>query len=139
MGPAYSGELGVRSRRVGTVAYAPWHKHMQISTRLVSITLCCGLCVLLIGLRLYSTDWLQSALQPSASQPVIVERSATRQPNPPKQVRPTVDEHAYLIERDTFYQRVPAKYAQNRRIDDQAKLLEAYKKDREGFLKRYEG
>jgi hypothetical protein len=112
---------------------------MQISTRLVSIFLCCGLCVSLVGLWLYSTEWLQSALHRSASQPVIIKRSATRPPSPPKQVRPTVDENAYLIERDTFYQRLPARYVQNRRIDDQAKLLEAYKKDPEGFLERYEG
>ena len=58
---------------------------------------------------------------------------------PPKQVRPTVDQNAYLIERDAFYQRLPAQYVQNRRLEDQAKLLEAYKKDPEGFLESIRG
>jgi hypothetical protein len=107
--------------------------------RVVFILLCCGLCVLLVSLRLYSTDWLQLALHPSAVKPVIIDRSATRPPTPPKPVRPTVDENAYLIERDAFYQHLPAKYVQNRRLDDQAKLLKDYKKDPEGFLKEYEG
>ena len=76
---------------------------------------------------------------PSTPPPVIIERSATRPPNPLKQDAPTVDQNAYLIDRDAFYQRLPAQYVQNRRIEDQAKLLEAYKKDPEGFLKGYEG
>ena len=142
MGLAYSGERGVRSRRAGTVTDVPWNNHVQISIRRVSIFFCCGLCVFcvsLVGLRLYSTDWLPAALQPSAPPPVIIKRSAMRPPNPPMQDAPTVDQNAYLIDRDAFYQRLPAQYVQNRRIEDQAKLLEAYKKDPEGFLKRYAG
>jgi FkbM family methyltransferase len=109
---------------------------MQVSSRVFFVFLCCALCVSLVGLSLYSTEWLQSALHRSAAQPLVLERSATR---PPKPVRPTVDENAYLIERDAFYQRLPAKYAQYRRIADQAKLLEAYKKDPEGFVEAYDG
>jgi FkbM family methyltransferase len=88
---------------------------------------------------MYSTYWLRAALRASAPPPVIIGRSATRPPNPPTQDAPTVDQNAYLIDRDAFYQRLPAKYVQNRRIEDQAKLLEAYKKDPEGFLKEYAG
>jgi FkbM family methyltransferase len=85
------------------------------------------------------TDWLLAALQPNATRPLIIKRSATRPPNPPAQDAPTVDQNAYLIDRNAYYQRLPAHYAQNRRIEDQAKLLEAYKKDPEGFLKEYRG
>jgi FkbM family methyltransferase len=67
---------------------------------------------------------------------VIVERSKTP---PPKQEAPIVDLNSYLLDRDVFFQRLPAGYVQNRRIEDQAKLLEAYKKDPEGFLKKYAG
>src|SRR5262249_9187585 len=42
-------------------------------------------------------------------------------------------------DRDAFYQSLPAEYVQNRRLEDQAKLLEAYKKDPEEFLRKYEG
>jgi hypothetical protein len=134
MGLAYSGESRVR-----IVADFPWYMHMQMLLRYSYMFICLFvLCLSLAGLRLYSTDWFQAALHPSASQPVTIDRSATRPPNPPKHVRPTVDENAYLIERDAFYQRLPVNYVQNRRIEDQAKLLEAYKKDPEGFLKGYE-
>ena len=103
---------------------------------------CCGLfvcCVLLAGLRLYSTDWLQAALHPSAGQPVIIERSAPRPPKPPPPIVPPFDQNAYLIDRDAFYQRLPAQYVHQRRIADQAKLLEAYKKDPKAFLEEYAG
>jgi hypothetical protein len=47
--------------------------------------------------------------------------------------------NAYLMDRDAFYRRLPAQYVQNRRIEDQAKLLEAYKDDPEGFLQEFVG
>jgi Methyltransferase domain len=142
VGLAYSGGRRVRSRRAATVTDVPWEKHVQISRYRVIISFCCGLCVFcvsLVGLRLYSTGWLQAALRPSTRPPAIIGRSATRPPNPPTQDAPTVDQNAYLINRDAFYRRLPARYVQSRRIEDQAKLLEAYKEDPEGFLEEYEG
>jgi len=85
---------------------------------------------------LYSTEWLQAVLRPSTPPPVIVELSKTP---PPKQEAPIVDLNSYLLDRDVFFQRLPAGYVQNRRTEDQAKLLETYKKDPEGFLKEYVG
>jgi len=79
---------------------------------------------------------LRAALRPRTLPPVIVERSKTP---PPKQEPPIVDLNSYLVDRDVFFQRLPAGYVQNRRIEDQAKLLETYKKDPEGFLKGYGG
>jgi hypothetical protein len=70
---------------------------------------------------------------------VVVERSATPPPRRPAHHAPVIDLNAYLVDRDAFYQRLPAGYAQNRRLEDQAKLLEAYKKDPEKFLKQYAG
>jgi FkbM family methyltransferase len=110
---------------------------MQISINRVSIYLFCvlfGLCGSFVGLWLYSTDWVQAALQPSPPPPVISESSTSR---PPTQQTPTVDQNAYLMDRDAFYQRLPAQYVQNRRLEDQTKLLEAYEKDPAGFLKEY--
>jgi hypothetical protein len=69
---------------------------------------------------------------------VIIESSATRSRDPSAQ-RQTVDQNAYLIDRDAFYQQLPSQYVQKRRIEDQARLLEVYKKDPEGFLKKYAG
>jgi FkbM family methyltransferase len=88
---------------------------------------------------LYSTEWLQAVLHRRGFPFRSIERSTTPSPNPPKRVRPAIDENAYLIERDTFHQSLRAKYAHNRRMEDQAKLLEAYKKDPEGFLNAYAG
>jgi hypothetical protein len=67
---------------------------------------------------------------------VIVERSQTP---PPIQEPPIVDLNSYLHDRDVFFVGLPAGYVQNRRIEDQASLLETYKKDPEGFLKAYPG
>jgi FkbM family methyltransferase len=67
---------------------------------------------------------------------VIVQRSKTP---PPEQEAPIVDLKCYLLDRDAFFRGLPAGYVQNRRLEDQAKLLETYKKDPEGFLKEYEG
>ena len=74
------------------------------------------------------------AINDRAAADVIVERSKTP---PPIQEAPKVDLNSYLVDRDVFFRGLPAGYVQNRRIEDQAKLLEAYKKDPEGFLKAY--
>jgi hypothetical protein len=58
---------------------------------------------------------------------------------PPKQEAPSVDLNSYLVDRDLFFQRLPEGYVQNRRIEDQATLLETYKKNPDGFLKAYYG
>jgi hypothetical protein len=142
MGPAYSGERRVRSRRAGAVTDVPRDKHVQISIRRVRTFFFCSLCGFfgaLAGLWLFSTDWLQAALRPSPPPPVVVGRPATRPPRLPTPAAPIVDENAYLNERDAFYQRLPARYVQDRRLGDQAELMEAYKKDPEGFLKEYGG
>ena len=67
---------------------------------------------------------------------VIVEGSKTP---PPVQEPPIVDLNSYLLDRDVFFLGLPAGYVQNRRIKDQANLLETYKKSPEGFLKSYAG
>ena len=85
---------------------------------------------------MFSTEWFQAAIRPSPRPPVIVARSKTA---PPKQEAPIVDLNSYLLDRDVFFQRLPAGYVQNRRIEDQAKLLETYKRAPEGFLKEYAG
>jgi FkbM family methyltransferase len=74
------------------------------------------------------------ATNDQAAAGVIGERSKTP---PPIQENPKVDLNSYLLDRDVFFQGLPAGYVQNRRIEDQAKLLETYKKDPEAFLKRY--
>ena len=82
---------------------------------------------------------IQRVLQPTndrAAAGVIVERSKTP---PPIQEAPIVDLNSYLLGRDVFFLGLPAGYVQNRRIEDQAKLLKTYKKDPKGFLKAYPG
>jgi hypothetical protein len=109
---------------------------VEVSTRRVAIYFCCGLCgvcISLAGQWLYDMERLRAALRTLS--PVIVERSNTP---PPKQEPPIFDLNSYLVDRDVFFQRLPAGYVQNRRIEDQAKLLETYKKDPDGFLKGYE-
>src|SRR5262245_41488354 len=131
---AQNGERRVRSCRAGADTDVPWDKHVEVSMRRVAIYLCCGLCVFCVarvGLWLYPTEWLQAAVRPNTPPPVIVEPSKTP---PPKQEAPIVDLNSYLLDRDVFYRRLPAGYVQNKRIEDQAKLLETYKKDPEGFL-----
>ena len=111
---------------------------MKVSTRRVAICFFCGLfgvCVSLAGQWLYYMDRLRAALRPPPP-PVIVELSKTP---PPKHERPIVDLNSYLVDRDAFFQRLPAGYVQNRRVEDQAKLLETYKKDPEEFLNGYIG
>ena len=110
---------------------------MQISRHFVYIFLCCGLCV--------SAGWPAVVFRglvsggPSSERISALEHRWLRDASAEAKSAPTVDQNAYLIDRDAFYQRLPAKYVQNRRIEDQAKLLEAYKKDPEGFLEEYEG
>ena len=50
-----------------------------------------------------------------------------------------IDLNTYLVDRNAFYQNLPAQYVQNKRLEDQANLLEAYEKDPATFLKRYKG
>jgi hypothetical protein len=79
---------------------------------------------------------LNEALRQSKRPPVIGKSSRTHRPN---QEAPSVDLNSYLVDRDVFFKRLPAGYVQNRRIEDQAKLLEAYKKTPDAFLKEYHG
>jgi len=48
-----------------------------------------------------------------------------------------VDWNAYLAERNAHYRRLPAQDVQDRRLADQAKLLEAYKTDPAAFVRDY--
>ena len=67
----------------------------------------------------------------------IVKGSKMRAPSVPKQVAAVVDKNTYLVDRNAFYQSLPAKYVENKRLEDQAKLLEAFEKDPEAFLEEY--
>jgi hypothetical protein len=82
---------------------------------------------------LYTTERFQAAIWPSAPP----EFAAHPVPIPAPHSEPTVDQNPYLIERDAFYQSLPAQYVQNRRLEDQAKLLDAYKQDPKAFLQEY--
>ncbi len=55
------------------------------------------------------------------------------------QIDAIFDLNAYLLDRNAFYQGLPAQDVQNTRLEDQAKLLEAYEKDPEKFLDGYKG
>lgn len=72
-------------------------------------------------------------------------RKALRSANAPRCVRracrrkATVDLNTYIVGRNAFYQSLPAQYVQNKRLEDQANLLEAYEKDPATFLNRYKG
>ena len=69
----------------------------------------------------------------SATAPRYLRRSCRRNDDA------TVDQNTYLVGRNAFYQSLPAQYVQNKRLEDQANLLEAYEKDPATFLKRYKG
>ena len=51
----------------------------------------------------------------------------------------TFDLNTYLVDRNAFYQSLPARYVQNKRLEDQANLLEAYKKDPERVSQKIHG
>jgi hypothetical protein len=108
------------------------------------IFFCCGLwviCVSALGLWLYFLGWLDAGLPPSAPTQgaAIVKRTEMRSPSAPTQVAAVVDQNTHHVERNAFYQSLPAQDVQHKRLEDQAKLLEAYEKDPEAFLKEYTG
>ncbi len=92
--------------------------------------------------RLYLAGWavviLHGAASSGPSDAVARDRRAFQDASAEARNAPIVDLNSYLVDRDVFFQRLPAGYVQNRRIEDQAKLLETYKKDPEGFLKGYQ-
>jgi hypothetical protein len=94
-----------------------------------------------IGLWLYFTERRLSVLSPSTpTQSVAIgERTKMRSPSTPTQDEATVDLNTYLVGRDAFYRSLPKQDVQNKRLEDQAKLLEAYEKDPAAFLERYSG
>lgn len=109
---------------------------MEFSARRLCIFACCGLsiyCVTYVGLWLHSMGWLPAVRWPGSTPPAVVKRPAP----PIKPEIPVVDLNSYLVGRDAFYQGQSPGYLQNRRIEDQAKMLEVYRKDPEAFLKQY--
>ena len=117
---------------------------MTRSTRLYSLFFCCGLCVgcaLALGLWLFLLGWLDAVHSPSAPTQVapIVKGAEMRPPSAPTQVAAVVDQNTHLVERNAFYQNLPAQDIPNKRLEDQAKLLETYEKDPEAFLEEYTG
>src|SRR5262245_25932489 len=69
------------------------------------------------GFRVLSAAVAKAHENDRAAAGVIVERSKTP---PPIQEAPFVDLNSYLVKRDVFFQRLPAGYVRNRRIEDQA-------------------
>jgi hypothetical protein len=116
---------------------------MKKLTRLHFVFSCCGLCVICasaLGLRMYFMGWLDLVVLSHATHDAaIVKRTEMRLPSAPAQVAAVVDQNTYLVDRDVFYKSLPAKYVQNKRLEDQTKILAAYEKDSEAFLKRYTG
>lgn len=60
-----------------------------------------------------------------------------RPPSLPTPGAAVVDLNTYLVGRNAFYQALPAQDVQNKRLEDQANLLEAYEKDPATFLKQF--
>lgn len=52
---------------------------------------------------------------------------------------PIIDRNAYLLRKDTLYSDLPAPDWPNKRLVDQARLLEAYEKDPAAFVNKYQG
>src|SRR5262245_31119394 len=106
------------------------------------IFFCCGSCVscfLWVALWFYFNGWRYPALSPIAPTqgPVLGERTKMRLPKVVRHDEATVDLNAYLVDRNAFYQALPAQHVQKNPLEDQAKLLEAYEKAPEKFLDRY--
>jgi hypothetical protein len=113
---------------------------MRSLTRPVFSHLWCGACgfaIPLVALWVYSSEWFQGILERNAPPPVLIKRAAPLPQSHPARDATPVNQNAYLIDRDALYKGLPAQYAQNKRLEDQAKLLEAYRKDPEAFLKGY--
>lgn len=108
------------------------------------IFVCCGLCVICasaLGLCLYFMGWRDGVLSQSPPTPggVIVKRTEMRSPSAPTRDPAAVDQNIYLAGRNAFYQSLPEQDFQDKRLEDQAKLLEAYEKDPKAFLEEYTG
>jgi hypothetical protein len=106
------------------------------------IFFCCGLCVAGAvghGLWLYYTARPHSVLPPytPTQGAALGKRARMHLPSVAKKQDATVDLNAYLVDRNAFYQNLPARYVEKNRLEDQANLLEAYEKDPATFLERY--
>jgi FkbM family methyltransferase len=104
------------------------------------IFFCCGLCAAStvgIGLWLYFIGWRHPVI--SATEPTRVPRIHLPSRSAGKQDHETVDLNTYLVDRNAFYQSLPAQYVKNNRLEEQVNLLEAYKKGPAMFLYRYTG
>ncbi len=98
----------------------------------------CVFCALLLGLWTYFLEATDAAA------PVRGPGSGNASANPtapsrPKPDVPFVDQNAHLVERNTFYQSLPAQDAQTRRLEDQARVLETFEKDPDAFVEKYYG
>jgi hypothetical protein len=69
-------------------------------------------CVSLVSLQLYAMPWFQLLLLPSPPPRVVKKLPEARLRDRPKHEIATVDENAYLRERDAFYRHLPPQYAQ---------------------------
>jgi Methyltransferase domain len=103
---------------------------------------CCGLCVggaFGLWVWLYFTARPHSVLPPSTptERAALGIRTRMGLPSAAKKRDATVDLNTYLVDRNAFYQNLPARYVHKNRLQDQAKLLEAYEKDPATFLERY--
>jgi hypothetical protein len=103
---------------------------------------CCGLSVafaLALGQVLYFSGLPYLVAQPSTPTRVVAIHERTKMPAQPVATKgeATVDLNEYLVDRNAFYQSLPARYVENTRLENQANLLDAYEKDPAKFLKRY--
>ena len=110
---------------------------MQRNLRRNLILICCGLILLSMGIWLGTSYRISEIDVTPPTRPVRdpVEVIVAE----PKQITATVDLNAYIVRRDEFYRKLPAQYVQNKRLEDQEKLLEAYEKDPKAFLEQYTG
>ena len=98
----------------------------------------CGLCVAStvgLGLWSYYIGWRHPII--SSTEPTIGVRTRTPSPSAGTREGENVDLNTYLVDRNAFYESLPAQYVKNSRLEEQANLLEAYKKAPAMFLYRY--
>ena len=111
---------------------------MRKFTRYNLIISCCSLCVICASafwLWLYFMGRLYAVYPPSG--PTSGAPLVKRRPAAGSEVAAVVDQNTYLVDRNAFYQSLPAQYVQNKRLKDQTELLEAYEEDPEAFLEEY--
>jgi hypothetical protein len=96
-------------------------------------------CALWLALWAYVAGWTYPVAPPSTPKQgaPLGKRNNMSLPKAARHDEPTVDLNAYLVDRNAYYETLPANDVKKNRLEDQAKLLKAYEKDPEKFLERY--